>query len=459
LYDILNPNKAPLIVEGVVQAPEKRQRSEDEEEDDDFSRHSSTENVRAESVRPGEEEQIVIARDVDLTPLLTAEDGEEEVKCVMIRAQVSNNIQDFSEPSPELLLCHKFEPLTMNPICGTFKGQREVTVTGTGLFPSTHMEFEAVHTLVVNSALGEDGKVELEVAMPVRCTDWTELTYTIPSIEEIFATDPTVKMPGQNVFESEVHFRLTTGEYIYTNAFKFLYYKSIAVDCAPQAVRRTGGTKLSISGAGVHFYSETAKLLIVDKASGSVQTIPFEEFEEMDGEGNGWTITCTTPALLPPAPVRAEGDEEFGEESGDYQAVEELGSGEAYLGLLLDGISQPHDSKLTPLQVFSKLSPRRESFPVLKAPATMGASLTLVVDGLVDSSVCKIRIRNAGGEFVETNGIIDIEESSISFNIPDTIPQLLPPGTSKNTSQYYVDICIDGSTFDRMEEAWLPIKI
>ena len=453
LHDQLDPTKEPLIVQGVVQAKEPVKK---DEEDEEVSVHSSVENVRAESVLPGEEEVLVVSRGVDLSSLLgiREEEGEEGAKCVLIRAQVSSNGIDFSEPGPESMLCHKFAPAGLHPVCGTFEGQREVVVTGSGLIPSDLLQMEAVHTLVIDSEEGEDGKVELEASVPVRCTQWNELSYTVPSVRDFF-TGESFPVPNKNVLEVDVHFRLAMGEYLSVNTFTFQYYKTARVEVYPDVIRRSGGTKLSISGQGVHFYSETAKVLIVDKVADTVTTFGYDEFSELNGEGKGWTIACTAPSLLPGAntPHKMESKDDGVVERGHTPR----GVGMAYLGLLLDGTSQPPDSKLSPLHVFEELCIQKESFP--KGPSLMNANLTLAVTGLVPSSICVVRIRNQDGEFVETTGTIAMDTETISFVIPDTIPQLLPPGTTKNTSSYFVDICIDGSTFDNMEDALLQIKI
>lgn len=409
---------------------------------------SSLENLRATSLGNGEEEQTVVCKDVDLSPLLSPIDK----GCVRLRAQISSNNHDYTEGSTERLICHWFSPTRISPSCSPFAGQREVYVTGTGLFPSSQVQVEALHTLKIPnpnpSDEEENDMLIFEVAVPVRSEGWEELSYTVPSLTDFFLGEDR-KPPKVDVIEIEINFRTITGDILTIHPFIFHYYNPKSVEVSPKWIKRTGGSILTITGPGVLFYSEAAQIVMVDTRDASNHVVKYDEFipviDENGNNTNEWKITFTTPSL-------------FDDEAGDGKSDDD--SAIAFVGLLLDGISQPQDSELTRVNIFTEVKIPQTSFPS-KGPVAVGSDLRLVATGLHNTGICKLRIISSNDldAFIECNGIVDNDGHSFTFNIPQTILNLFPEGYGpKYIGTFYIEISIDGSTYDRTADAYLQIK-
>ena len=410
---------------------------------------TSLENLIPPSNENGEEEQTVVCKDVDLSSLLSPEKG-----LVRLRAHISSNNHDYTEGSPERLICHWFLPTKISPACSPFAGQREVWVTGTGLFPSSKVQVEAVHTLrLPNPEISEDGDDMLifEVAVPVRSEGWEELSYTVPSISDFFLGEDR-QPPKVDIIDVEISFRTESGDVLTVNPFIFHYYNPKRVEVSPKWIRRNGGSVLTISGSGVLFYSEAAQIVMVDTRDSSTHVVKYNEFVpilDQDGQQTSeWMITFTSPSLY---------DDDPGDDKGD----DDPSSGVvAFVGLLLDGVSQPPDSELTSVKVFTEVKIPQSSFPS-KGPTIVGADLRLVASGLHNTGICKLKIISSNdlNSFVECHGVVDNDGHSFTFTIPQTVTSLFPEGSGpKYIGTFYLEISIDGSTYDRTADPYLQIK-
>lgn len=451
LYDDDDDTKDPIIAQGIVESVLLESKNETQnfyEDDEEMVAQSSLENLRATSLGNGEEEQTVVCKDVDLSPLLSPIDK----GCVRLRAQISSNNHDYTEGSTERLICHWFSPTRISPSCSPFAGQREVYVTGTGLFPSSQVQVEALHTLKIPnpnpSDEEENDMLIFEVAVPVRSEGWEELSYTVPSLTDFFLGEDK-KPPKVDVIEIEINFRTITGDILTIHPFIFHYYNPKSVEVSPKWIKRTGGSILTITGPGVLFYSEAAQIVMVDTRDASNHVVKYDEFipviDENGNNTNEWKITFTTPSL-------------FDDEAGDGKSDDD--SAIAFVGLLLDGISQPQDSELTRVNIFTEVKIPQTSFPS-KGPVAVGSDLRLVATGLHNTGICKLRIISSNDldAFIECNGIVDNDGHSFTFNIPQTILNLFPEGYGpKYIGTFYIEISIDGSTYDRTADAYLQIK-
>lgn len=446
LFDDDDPEKEPVIAIGVVETTQAFNHSTRYDEDDEeMVGQSSLENLHPPSLEVGEEEQTVVCRDVDLTPILISKNGR---SCVRLRAQISSNNHDYSEPSPEKIICHWFTPTMIFPSCSPFAGQREICCTGTGLLPTSQVPVEVVHTLRLppKSEGGEESVYE--VAVPVRSECWEELSYTVPSLSDFFLHENRA-IPAVDVINVEISFRITTGELLSTAPFHFSYYSFKPVEVSPKWIRRSGGSVLTVTGPGVLFYSEAARIVMVDttRLNGN-SIVKYDEFTKIIGndgeETDQWKITFTTPSLLedPLSPRDQEPE--------DHPI--------AFVGLLLDGISQPPDSELTRVSIFTEVVLTQASLPS-KGPVAVGSLVPVVASGLQNTGICQVRIQSHDGRYIETTGTIDADCRGFSFILPPSVTSLFPEGVgSKHVESFYLEVSIDGSTYDRTEGPYLQVK-
>jgi hypothetical protein len=469
LYDDDNPNSDPIIVQGVVETKIETGLDDSgryDEDDEEMVGQSSLENMHPPSLEVGEEEQTIVCRDVDLSPILNSPNRS---SCVRLRAHISSNNHDYSEGSPERLICHWFSPLKITPSCSPFAGQREICVTGTGLLPTAQVSVDAIHTLRLphrpssapSGSRGPgntdepDDDLVLEVAVPVRSECWEELSYTVPSLHDFFVNEE-VEPPALDVINVEITFRTASGDVLTSSPFQFSYYSSKPVDVSPKWIRRGGGSVLTITGPGVLFHSEAARVLIVDTTrTSSNPIVQYDEFSRVlteDGqETDAWKIVFTSPSLIDD-PLSPRDDDNAG------AANDTNLNGPAYVGLLLDGISQPQDSELSRVGVISEVLLPQSSFPA-KGPVAIGTNVSIVASGLCPTGICRIRIRAQDGNSVETNGTIDNDCRGFNFVVPQSLAALFPEGHSaKHVEACYLEISLDGTTFDSSEGPYLQVK-
>jgi hypothetical protein len=426
-----------------------------DEDDEEMVGQSSLENMHAPSVEVGEEEQTVVCRDVDLSPILSSRNPS---SCVRLRAQISSNNHDYSEPSPERLICHWFSPLKISPACSPFAGQREVCVTGTGLLPTSQVAVEAVHTLRLPNVSSseeenEEDQLALEVAVPVRSECWEELSYTVPSLQDFFLHEDH-SPPALDVITVEITFRTVSGDVLSSSPFHFSYYSSKPVEVTPKWIRKSGGSVLTVTGPGVLFHSEAAKIVMVDStrisSNSIVQCDEFSKILNEDGEEtDAWKIVFTSPSLL---------DDPVDDDNSVAEAEANSTAETAFVGLLLDGISQPQDSELSLVHIFTEVTLPHSSFS-LKGPVALGANVSIAATGLANTGICKLRIRSQDGRAVETIGTIDADCKSFGFVVPQSLQTLFPEGCGpKHVESFFLEISIDGSTFDCSEGPYLQVK-
>jgi hypothetical protein len=468
LYDDDNPSNEPIIVQGVVETRIGTSNDESgryDEDDEEMVGQSSLENMHPPSLEVEDEEQMIVCRDIDLSPILNSTNRSSYVR---LRAHISSNNHDYSEGSPERLVCHWFSPLKITPACSPFAGQREICVTGTGLLPTAQISVDAIHTLRLpnrptsagpgaaekDKSHEENDDIVLEVAVPVRSECWEELSYTVPSLQDFFMNEQ-VSPPAVDVISVEITFRTSTGDVLTTTPFQFSYYSSKSVDVSPKWIRRSGGSVLTITGPGVLFHSEAARVLIVDTTrTSSNPIVQYDEFSrvltEEGQETDAWKIVFTTPSLIDD-PLSPRDDD-------SVMASENVENGTAYIGLLLDGISQPQDSELSRVGVISEVLMPQAAFPA-KGPVAIGANVLITATGLCPTGICRIRIRSQQGNSIETTGSIETDCRGFGFVVPQSITTLFPEGHSpKHVEAFYLEVSIDGTTFDSSEGPYLQVK-
>lgn len=411
---------------------------------------SSMGNMHPPSIEIGEEEQTVVCRDVDLSPILNSHNSS---SCVRLRAQISSNNHDYSEPSPEKIICHWFTPKMITPSCSPFAGQREICCTGTGLLPTSQVAVEVVHTLRLPPDTEDGEETIYEVAVPVRSESWEELSYTVPSLDDFFFNENR-SAPDADVINVEISFRTASGELLSTAPFHFSYYSFKPVEVTPKWIRKSGGSVLTLTGPGILFYSEAARIVMVDTTRLSANSIvKYDEFVKiMDDNGdetNQWKITFTSPSLLddPSSP------------RDDNGIAEPDDNPTAFVGLLLDGISQPQDRDLTRVSIFTEVVIPQSSIPS-KGPVTVGSNISILAHGLYNTGICQVRIKSQDHRYVETTGTIDADCHNFSFMLPSNVATLFPEGAGpKHVESFYLEVSIDGSTYDSTDGPYLPVKL
>ena len=215
-----------------------------------------------------------------------------------------------------------------------------------------------------------------------------------------------------------------------------------------------GGTKLTITSSYIRFVSDEAHISFIERNNNVEKTIKFSEFkevevdeEEEDVQPNApvlYGIECVSPCLM------LQDDEDHGGDEDDMNPLDK-----AYIALLLDGISQPIDSYLFEAGLFDEVLIET---PIAKGASVIGSEITAMASGLVDSDICILRIRSAdSGEYVDVDGEIGEDLTSLSFILPEEVREIFP-GNGSKSGAYHLDVSIDGSTFDEMESPGFLIK-
>ena len=426
LRDTVDDTKEALIVKGYFESDEEKE-----------ERMSSTNYISSPNDDPESGIRRVVVKDVDLSKLFAVKDH----SYCSISAQVSSSNQDFSAPSPEQCIAHYFNVYDIEPQCCPTSGQREILVHGTSIPPSS-LKIEAILGL---SHMAKNGtSVLLELNLPTRTNDDEKICFTIPPADDIFVKNGESVPANVDHFSVEISFRLPNGRPLQDSAFQFNYYREQPINIFPRAVRATGGTKLTITSNYIRFVSDEAHVSFIEKTNNLEKNVKFSAFKEIEGEDFlTYAIECDSPILLP------------AEEDDDEEVDERHFGDKVYIGLLLDGISRPIDSFLFEAELFEEVI--LES-PISKSPVSVGSTVTAMASGLVDSDVCIIRIRSAKtDEYIELDGEIGEELDCLSFSIPEEARELFPEDGSK-TGSYFLDISIDGSTFDVTDSPSLLLK-
>lgn len=426
LTDSMDSTKKPLVVKGRLET--------DEERDARLDVTDNSQSEPADSVL-----QRVMCDNVDLTTLF---EPVNHPYCMVV-AQVSNSMQDFSEPSPEKILVHYFHVFDIEPQCCPTSGQREIQVHGSSI-PSTSLHIEAV----IGLSQGVKNGVEtfLEIKVPTRTDDEKKLCFTIPPVEDIFKKNKKSVPPHIDFYSVEISFRLPNDSPLQDAAFQFNYYREQPITVYPRAVRLTGGTRLTISSNYIQFISDEAKISFVDRVSSNEKEVTFSEFKKNSGQDeHTYSIECVSPSFAPT-------DDDDGD--AGYDDIRQQ-SDKVFIGLLLDGISRPVDSFLFEASFFDAVVVDAN---ISKAPLSVGATVTASASGLVESDICVIRIRSpVTRNFVEVQGEINADCTGLVFVIPEAVKSIFPGDNSK-WATYYVDVCIDGTTFDEQKSPGLQIK-
>jgi hypothetical protein len=142
-------------------------------------------------------------------------------------------------------------------------------------------------------------------------------------------------------------------------------------------------------------------------------------------------------------------------------------------GVMLDGVTPPALEDMAEVQLFGNVAILTDGglVAVAKGGAAPETEQVLACSGLVQSEVCKVRVRDVHGEVRETDGVITINEAeegdvdedmSIAFTIPagvadDGFEGLDPEETG--TPLFFVDVSLDGMHYDESPEAILRIRL
>ena len=357
--------------------------------------------------------------------------------CVVLQTQLTRNGVDFSVPTPDKIVCHWFNPKEVQPSCCPIAGQREITVVGEGFMPSSLVDVEALLKVTLSAGRKPDNKaIVREKAVLVRSERFDELTFTVPAISEFLAAGE--KLNDAAYYSAAIQFRLASGALLCPHEVPFYYFRPMAIKVTPTVCRRAGGTPIVISCPNLGFISQDAKVFIGDNASGLMDTTtPLEYTEATLGVH---TIQCTLPSLVA---VDEDGNE------ADTPAEN------VFVGVLLDGMTMPDQVEMVKLRVFDVLQTKEPI--VAKGGATPGSAVTVPVSGLVQSAICIVRVRGVDEKFIDITAEMDEELENVAFTLPDTIVTI-PPEIKGKANYYYVDISIDGHSFDRAEEANLLVK-
>ena len=426
LEDVVDDTKEALIVKGYVETAEEKE--------------ARLHNQKKGSISPNDEPDSgvvrVICKGVDMSSLYAIQ----KEKYAAISAQVSNTGIGFSEPSPERCVAHYFHVFDIEPQCCPTSGQREILVHGTSIPPSS-LKIEAVVGLSQGMVKGVEKFLELKI--PTRTDDDEKLCFTIPPVDDIFKKNKKAVPDDTDFYCAQIGFRLSDGKPLQEKAFEFNYYREQPIDVYPRAIRASGGTKLSITSSYIQFVSDEAEISFIERNNVVEKSVKFSEFKELEGETLCYSIECEAPCLIPD-------DEESRTDNDDRNPVDKV-----YIGLLLDGISRPIDSYLFEAEIFEEVYIET---PIAKGPSVVGSLITARAMGLVDSDVCIIRIRSpASEEYIDFDGEIGEELDTLVFTLPEEVRELFPGDNSKSGS-YFIDVSIDGSTFDEMESPGFLIK-
>jgi len=186
-----------------------------------------------------------------------------------LQAQLSLNANDLSKASSTHLICHRFTPMSAEPACISCDTGGRVTVTGIGFFASTVYKVQVV---ITESASG--------LKTMVGCTYHSKcsLFFDAPSIDSVIHDDLDPNDP-RGVIRTDLTFCYTSpsgegGEleqvFLHPGSIPLYYFNIPRASVHPTAIRRLGGTSLTIrlqDDISFPFHTSRAKVIFIQEST------------------------------------------------------------------------------------------------------------------------------------------------------------------------------------------------
>ena len=435
----------------------------------------------------------------------------------IIRAKVSLNGQDFSDPTPESesTLCHAFTVVTAQPDCYPYSLEpctNELKVSGHSFLSKNNLSENCVIQAVIRADFGEKEYGLREIVTTVSCDNVNELYFTPPSYLQLIQgkqiieesndkkkkKQPTkkidinkVELPTNPYMTASVIFQLTATtenadstksqsiDTLSVSPLELRLFKPVGVLITPSVCRRIGGLDLVIKGTDsspITFQSSFAKICFTRVEYGISLTTEallnelepsiyeykvvcpcFEKQQEetkSDADGvEGTEITDNVDGEAAPIIENAE-------VSGQEEPIVQPPIDYVIISALLDGITPVDESLSCKLSFFDALNVVSTVVP--KGGGAPGNPIPVTVERMVQSDSCVVRLRGVeeGSEGVLCPATMQLEASTVTFTVPDAASvATLTAEVRGKEKWYFVDVSIDGGiSFDNSETAILNLK-
>lgn len=353
---------------------------------------------------------------------------------LLLRASVSLNGIDFSEPSSDAIIAHACSPRSIRPNCLSFLHKpMDLVLSGTGFPPTAIVETTVTYFLEDTSS---------SITVKGTSTKASELHFPAPSMQDL---DGAFGAQVNNFDNTNVKVNvLINGMIVNESPFNIMMFHPKPVHASTDVCYYRGGTVLYLGGDGICLYSENSRIQVKNAETGATPTLGLEIFCLEDGGFEGKVIFPPLHVLFPDID-----DGQPGSTSGTHFRLQ----------LLLDGVTVPSDEFSLKLLVCYGIRNL-----ACKAPPKTGfaANSTVVctAQGLVGGQSCVVRIIGAKeGAYLQVSATINPDDSTFSFIVPEDIGQLTPEESKGKLKLFSIAVSLDGgSNFDRSDGPILQIK-
>ena len=396
---------------------------------------------------------------------------------LLLKVAVSLNHQDFSKPCVDPILCLSCEPQSIFPTSystlTTPELPTEICIRGSGFPPSS-----AVSTLIRISLTPHAMDA---IVLHARSELASELYFTAPTYQDIVNKLRYQENDDMGSFQVFVGIVVNGMLVNASHPFALTLYTPLPLILSTYLVRKKGGTTLTIDSDCFTFQAEDARLRFtipsLDIAQDKQVALTLQEaapallLSTEDGlDGSEISKKYQIKMDLPPLSElfsaskssisEALSSSETSVSMNPEQMVGALATGTTMtVSLLLNGITLPPVEHVVALTIFDGLKAFVCKSTVKGGMAALSTAI-ISCQGLLASENCIVRLIGGKGNSLDVvNAIVNEEESTVSFVIPEEVSSLLAAETKAKVKYYFVAISIDGGlTFDRSETAILGLK-
>lgn len=316
----------------------------------------------------------------------------------------------------------------------------------------------------------------------------TEMKLLVPPINDFLKDGYAFPEDLPYIVDAQVSFSLANdpANFLSKVGLDLKYFKNGKMSLAPTALRRptcdksvvsfidpeinTGSTITPLVLLPEHGWlrsvSNAAKVIIRNSDSGFLRT-PSVDFVSVEETG-AYSVKCDLDISTPPISPGEEESPDSGESSSaeppsnvpvDMNEIDSLS-----IELLLDGSTPLDEVFACKLPLFNNVKVVGPVQPFPKDGAPKGSTVTMSVQGIVNtaSNIAKIRLRGTNDKYEEVQATIVGEITSdgsanISFNMPESLGEVAVNVKGKEKS-VFVDISIDGLSYDKGGAPILLVK-
>jgi hypothetical protein len=320
----------------------------------------------------------------------------------------------------------------------------------------------------------------------------TEMTLLVPPIEDFLKEGYIFPGDLPLIVDAQVSFSLANdpANFLSKVGLELKYFKNGQITVNPVAMRRPTCDKSIISyvdpevdvnstitaitlrpeNGWLRSVPNAAKIIISDEASGFMRTPP-AEFVLSEDTGT-YHVKCTLDISIPPVLSDVENQVSNSDEAAlvddkatelpvlaDMTSIDFLS-----IQFLPDGTTPLEDSLICKMPLFNNIRVVGPVQPFPKDGATKGSAVTMTVQGVVEtpSKQVKLRLRGTNDKYEEVRATIVGEVAAdgsvnIAFTMPESLGEVAVNVKGKEKT-VFVDISIDGVSFDKGASPVLPVK-